>query len=163
MQILYPKDIVVQRWGDVLAVTNENYNGGYEFTAFQWYKNGTPIEGATSSIFYMQDGLDLNAQYAVLLTRASDSVSVMTCIADLFDNSSISDSYVVVFNEDSRTSVEVSNKAKMKIWTVNGFLVKEYLLWEGYNNISETGLNGIYLLEFIFEDGHREIKQVRIN
>ena len=163
MQILYPKDIVVQRWGDVLAVTNENYNGGYEFTAFQWYKNGTPIEGATSSIFYMQDGLDLNAQYAVLLTRASDSVSVMTCIADLFDNSSISDSYVVVFNEDSRTSVEVSNKAKMKIWTVNGFLVKVCLLWEGYNNISETGLNGIYLLEFIFEDGHREIKQVRIN
>lgn len=163
MQILYPKDIVVQRWGDVLAVTNENYNGGYEFISFQWYKNGNPIEGATSSIFYMQDGLDFDAQYAVLLTRASDGVSVMTCVADLLDNSSVSDSRVVVFNVEGGTSVEATKNAKMNIWTLNGFLVEEYFISEGYNNIKSTSLNGIYLLEFIFEDGHREIKQVCIN
>ena len=45
LNLLYPKEVIVQRWGDVLAVTNEDYNGGYQFVAFQWYKNGQIIEG----------------------------------------------------------------------------------------------------------------------
>ena len=160
MQILYPKNILAQRWGDVLAVKNEDYNGGYEFVAFQWYKNGQPIIGATSSICYIPEGLDLSAEYAVLLTRKVDNVSIMTCVAELIDASSVEDSRIVVFSTKEEVAVEVSANAKVKIWSLNGLLLDEVFIEEGYNVLGNIVQNGVCLLEFIFEDGHREIKQV---
>ena len=59
VDLLYSNEVIAQRWGDVLAVKNEDYNGGYQFVAFQWYKNGNPIEGATSSICYLSEGVNL--------------------------------------------------------------------------------------------------------
>ena len=162
MQILYPKDVLVQRWGDVLAVKNEDYNGGYEFVAFQWYKNGQPIVGATSSIYYVAEGLEVDSEYAVLLTRLEDNVSIMTCVAELFDYTLTEDKHVVVFSQNNEVEVETPSKAKMKIWSLQGVLVTEVLIEEGKNVIDNFALNGVYLLEFIFEDGHREIQQVII-
>ena len=163
MQIRYPKDVVVQRWGDVLAVKNEDYNGGYEFVAFQWFKNGAPIVGATSSVLYVPEGLDGSAEYAVLLTRLVDNVSIMTCVAELIDSSS-NDSKVIVFGANTETEdvveVKVSDEARVKVWSVNGLLIDEFMLSEGYNTINCGAAKGVCLLEFIFEDGHREIKQV---
>ena len=91
IQIYYSKQVLAQRWKDVLAVKNEKYNhlwqdndtAGYQFIAFQWYKNGQPIEGATASILYEPEGLDLNSEYSVLLTRMPDNVTIMSCVADL--------------------------------------------------------------------------------
>lgn len=164
MQIRYPKDVVVQRWGDVLAVKNEDYNGGYEFVAFQWFKNGVPIVGATSSVLYEPEGLDGSAEYAVLLTRMADNVSIMTCVAELIDSSLSNDSKVIVFsaNVDAEDVVEVkvSDEARVKVWSVNGLLIDEFMLLEGYNSINCSGVKGVCLFEFIFEDGCREIKQV---
>ena len=160
MQVLYPKDILAQRWGDVLAVKNEDYNGGYEFVAFQWYKNGQPIIGATSSICYIPEGLDLSAEYAVLLTRKVDNVSIMTCVAELVDASSAEDSRIVVFSAKEEVAVETTANAKVKIWSLHGLLLDEVFIEEGYNVLGDIVQNGVCLLEFIFEDGHREIKQV---
>lgn len=166
MQIRYPKDVVVQRWGDVLAVKNEDYNGGYEFVAFQWFKNGTPIVGATSSILYLTEGLDINAEYAVLLTRLVDNVSIMTCVAELIDSSSANDSKVIVFGQNSgkeeSVEVKVSDEARVKVWSVNGWLIDEFMLSEGYNIVECVGVDGVCLLEFIFVDGYREIRKVII-
>ena len=81
--IKYPSWVIEQNWNDVVALLNQDYNGGYEFIAFQWYKNGLPIEGAISSILYQPEGLDLNAEYSVLLTRRDDSVTMMSCVAEL--------------------------------------------------------------------------------
>ena len=36
----------------------------------------------------------------------------------------------------------------------------ELMIEDGYNLVSKQRLNGVYLFEFIFEDGSREIKQV---
>lgn len=79
--VYYPADIVRQKWNNVLAVTNSGYNGGYEFAAFQWYKDGMPLTGEIGSYLYLGEGnmLDTAAVYHVLLTRADDGVSVPTC------------------------------------------------------------------------------------
>lgn len=74
--IQYRASIVEQKWNDVLAILNATYNGGYTFTAYQWYKDGTPIAGAT--LPYLYQPLDTESEYSVLLTRA-DGVSVRTC------------------------------------------------------------------------------------
>lgn len=163
LNLLYPREVLVQRWGDVLAVTNEEYNGGYEFVAFQWYKNGAVIEGATSSILYEPEGLDLDAEYSVLLTRRDDNVSLMTCSADLIDFGGSDDNRVIVLTLDKEVlDVDVPQNSKVKIWTANGLLIKEIFINEGQNSINVSGMKGLYILEFIFENNQREIQQVII-
>ena len=137
-----------------------DYNGGYEFTAFQWFKNGEPIVGATSSVYNSPDGLDLSAEYSVLLTRASDGASVMTCVVDLEDYSNFEGSIVGVFKANDNVAVEATNNARLYIWSLQGFLVSDVNINEGYNLIDRLGLSGVYLFEFVFDDGSREIKQV---
>ncbi len=160
LDLRYSNDIIVQRWNDVLAVTNEDYNGGYQFAAFQWYKNGSPIVGATSSILYEPNGLDLDAEYAVLLTRVSDNFTTMTCVAELADLSSVQENRVVVFSADQQVGVESTQVARVNIWSTSGVLLSKEQLCEGYNSIGVTLNKGVYIFEFIFGDNQREIEQV---
>ena len=79
--IYYPSSVMAQKWNNVLAVKNSGYNGGYDFTTFQWYKNGIAISGANGSYIYTSPTtmLDAVAEYYVMLTRADDGVSLPTC------------------------------------------------------------------------------------
>ena len=160
LNLLYPKEVIVQRWGDVLAVVNEDYNGGYKFIAFQWYKDGQIIEGATSSILYEPNGLDSTAEYSVMLTR-DDDVMLMTCSADLVVFSDKEQEQVIVFSKDEgRVEFDLPQKAKVKVWSTSGVLLKEFLLNEGVNIVDTLGMHGVYIFEIIFEDNQREIQQV---
>ena len=78
-ELRYAGTVITQRWNDVIALYNTDYNGGYDFVRYQWYKNGTPIEGATLSYLYEPQGLDLTAEYAALVERSQDGVALMTC------------------------------------------------------------------------------------
>lgn len=57
--VYYPEDIFKYKYNNVLAVYKPGQGGneGYEFTAYQWFRNGAPIEGATSSILYLGQGV----------------------------------------------------------------------------------------------------------
>ncbi|MGN1248070.1 MAG: hypothetical protein ACI4UO_05735, partial [Paludibacteraceae bacterium] len=79
MEVRYPSAIIQQRWGDVLGILNENYNGGYVFNAYQWYKNDTPIPDAIYPYYYEEGGLDTDADYHVLLLRDGEETTVSTC------------------------------------------------------------------------------------
>jgi hypothetical protein len=77
----YPgNDVIAQRWNDVLAIRNEDFNGGHIFTAVQWYMNGVPIVGATDfNYFAGEDGqLVFGQEYSALLTR-DDGVKLFSC------------------------------------------------------------------------------------
>ena len=83
--VRYPASVFTQKWNDVLAVYNDRYNRGegregYHITAFQWYKDGQPIDGATGSYYYTgpDEQLDFNALYSVLLTR-DDGTVIRSC------------------------------------------------------------------------------------
>ena len=79
--VMYPSSIIRQKWNNVLAVTNSHYNGGYDFTAFRWYKDGVPIPDADGSYLYLgeEEWLDTAGLYWVELTRADDEVTVASC------------------------------------------------------------------------------------
>jgi len=98
--------LIHRRWednNDVLVVSNYYcndgggyYNGGFEFTSFQWYKNGVEIPGATQQ--YYQDPLGLNGEYAVRLggykvdcngNRLGDRVEFTTCDQSFGSTSSV--------------------------------------------------------------------------
>ena len=68
--INFASSAIVQRWNDVLGLQNDRYNGGFVFSTYQWYKNGVAIDGATNYYLYVSDGLDMNAEYSVVVTTA---------------------------------------------------------------------------------------------
>ena len=162
VSIYYSREVLVQRWNDVLAVRNEDYNGGgYKFVAFQWYKDGEPIMGATSSILYVPEGLDLSAEYSVLLTRLSDNVTTMSCAIDLSDLSAATNSeYIVMSTNSQSVEVAATNEAKLNVWSIGGVKVAEFNIFEGRNSITVDGLVGLYIFEFIDENNFQEIQQV---
>ena len=85
LHIMYPSWIHEQHWNDGIILYNDTYNGGYEFSAYQWYQNGEPLIGETKEYLYLPNGLLLNNRgdcdnyYQVLLTREDDGYSAMTC------------------------------------------------------------------------------------
>ena len=76
--VYYPSNIFKLKFGNVFAVYLPAFNGGYEFTRYQWYKDGQPIEGATSSIYHTTEPFPAGASYYVLLTR-KDGVVLPSC------------------------------------------------------------------------------------
>lgn len=69
------KSIVVQMWNNALVVSNT----GGKYTAYQWYKNGAKINGATKQYYGEGDNeLDVNDEYYVELTT-KDGETLFTC------------------------------------------------------------------------------------
>ena len=63
---------IQEKWDDVLFVDNNDKNcnpdceSDMRFKAFQWYKNGLPIDGETGQVYYEEGGL--NGRYYVVMT-----------------------------------------------------------------------------------------------
>ena len=74
-------DIVIQKYNNVLLINNNPAtNGGYRFTAFNWYKDGVLIgTGQYYSVGdNVSDQLDLNAKYSVEI-ETEDGDVLRTC------------------------------------------------------------------------------------
>jgi hypothetical protein len=80
LAVLYPSWVLFQRWDDVLSVANEQYNGGYTFTAIRWYHDGKQIEeiyGDNGAYVYLP--LAMGEPYWAELTRSDDGKTFRTC------------------------------------------------------------------------------------
>lgn len=47
--------VVEARFEDLLVLLNENYNGGYKYATYEWYRNGELIKDATQSYYLLPD------------------------------------------------------------------------------------------------------------
>ena len=75
----YPSWITRQRFGDVIALYNEKYNGGYEWWHYQWYHGDELLPGETHEYLYVPTGLIIGDQYHVRLTRTGETQDFQTC------------------------------------------------------------------------------------
>ena len=71
LSVLYPANIFKIKFGNVLAVYNSKYNGGYNFTGFQWFMNGDTIPGATQSVYHSDNQFTPGDIFYVELTDAN--------------------------------------------------------------------------------------------
>ena len=145
----YSAEVLTQRWNDVLAVRNAEYNGGYEFTTYQWYKNGIAIDGATGSYLYVPEGLDFKAEYAAEVTRKSDNVKLFTCpvVPEKVSKEEISDLPTLV---PRNTSLNMKGRGTARWFTALGVAVSA----QDYNDsaIITPAASGSYVLHLTEED-----------
>jgi hypothetical protein len=76
MSLTYPTSVVMQT-GGFIGVQNEDYNGGYTFTDFAWYRDGVKVDIHDS---YIPAGPeDVGATYVVYLTRQGEKEPLESC------------------------------------------------------------------------------------
>ena len=177
----YRSSIVEQRWNDVLAVLNSGFNGnrksdggkpsvgdrtvgGYEFSAYQWYKNDLPIVDATKSYLYLTEGLDVQAKYRVLLTRADDGISAFTCFVT--PNPLVHrdiNVYPITPKPTAPVKVQAYTGGTLRVWNALGILVGTYSMPDGQLTIPAPSTTGIYVLELLLDDGQHQNVKIVVN
>ena len=144
--VRYASSILQQMWGEAIFIRNAENNGGYEFTTYQWYENGQPIEGATQPYLYQE--LNTNNEYCVLLTRKSDNVRQFSCpiipvaYSGVDDIETTVDNIPTMLHAGQELTLDVSDKALVSLYTPTGALCT-----------SLTGTNGTATLRMPYQPG----------
>lgn len=153
--VRYDAAIVEQKWNDVLYVLAPEYNGGYEFSAFQWYRNDTLLEGETRS--YLYQPLHFDAEYFVMLTRAEDSVMMASCPIIPAERQQKTDYPTLIVPTFAKPAqkipVYLSEPAKMWVFTTSGQIYAYYTLSEGASTITAPSQPGMYIVKMVDQQG----------
>ena len=174
-EILYPSWIIHQKWNDVLMVLNKSYNGGYDFTAFQWYKDGVKIDGAKQAYLYLPERLDTASEYYVELTRSDDGKAIRSCalVPEMRDDGYVEyvSSYLNVYPtivERSAAVVTVSTNSSGEYWvyTPTGKLI-EYNTYEcSAGSTFELHLpyiSNVYFIKFKSDDNNSKTERIIVH
>ncbi len=149
--------IIEQKWNNVLMLLNEQYNHGFTFTEYQWYKDGIEIEGAT--LPYLYQDLDFDSEYTVRLTR-TDGVVAFACP---FKPSDRTDKQVSSFptyvSQASKVVVHTEKTASLTIYTLTGNVYSTQRLQVGENSAEMPASLGMYVVRIFTEDGTDNISQ----
>ncbi|MDR1543383.1 MAG: hypothetical protein LBS50_03030 [Prevotellaceae bacterium] len=146
--VFYPDSIMQQKWDDVIALLNKYYNGGFEFSAYQWYKNDTILYGQTGSYIYLEKkSLVVGDKYKVLITRADNSQMFSCPFEAHVPKPQISDFPTVVQNGNGVTIYIVKDNAWAKLWTTTGILLQTVKIKAPMHELSLPPIRGAYLLE----------------
>ena len=142
---LYPNTIFEQRYNDLIAVLTHDYNGGYDFTAFQWYKDGMPIQGETHS--YLNQSLGFEAEYSVLLTD-TNGVQLMSCPI-VPENKSELWVYPTIIQKGDIVKYHISEEHALYVYDSTGKIIHEDTAKEGTSEITLPQEAGVYMLRLV--------------
>ncbi len=148
LNYLYPNNIFEQRYNDLIAILTHDYNGGYDFAAFQWYKDGVLLPGETHS--YLNQPLSFESEYSVLLTN-TEGLQLMSCSFTPESKSDLS-VYPTFVKEGSPVICRTTEPLQLSVYHVSGVLLYEQDLSVGRNEIYLPAVSGVYMLLFKAEN-----------
>lgn len=150
--IRYRSSIVEQKWNDVLTLLSPKYNGGYEFTSYQWYKNDIPIEGETHS--YLYQPLDFDATYYVELTRA-DGLVMTTCPVQP-EYHEQQTPYPTIVPVGQHLPIYMEQPTTIWYFTISGQLYTTFGLPQGYTTLPTPDQTGAYIIKAVNAQGQTQ-------
>lgn len=155
------EDVITQRWNDVLAVRQTAYDNYEGFTAYQWYCDGIPVQGATQSIFYKPEGLQ-GSSYQVALTRATDGVTILSCPFLPTEQPNTSTLVVTPTATEALSPLQViaPENGRLQVMGNMGHPVNSTNLQEGVNQITAPNLQGIYLMHLTTQSGQKYVQKI---
>lgn len=154
--IYYSASILEVKFNSLITVFDAEFNGGYTFTDYQWFKNDEPIENEVDSYFYLSDGEVFGEDdcYYLLATREDDGVSTRTCeicpalmtsVEDAVDDKYFISATLLAPGAD--IVVQNVENATVAIYTITGQLVDTYILDSNNNRLSSPTNAGVYVLK----------------
>ncbi len=165
IEVRYPSWLIQQRWNDVLALYNQNYNGGYYFSAIQWYQAGMPI--ATGSPYqtyiYQPGGLNTEADYWAALTRMDDGKTFCTCLkrptpyAPAAPEKKATIDLSAAQNDRQRVKVTTDMSGQYIVYSPAGLALQQGWFGDKYGTTEiQLPAKGSFILRFIGEEGTEE-------
>ena len=151
IQISYPGWILEQKWNDVLALLNERYNGGYTFSEYEWFKNGTKLEGKNGSYIYILPTLEFGAEYRARLTRTLDGETFFTCplVPEYRPGMKV---YPQLVTQNEPVYIETQQSGTVLVWNLLGQKITQHPIFEHQVNKIYLNKTGFFLLEVIPEN-----------
>ena len=170
----YPSWLTQQRFGDVIALYNEKYNGGYYWDAYQWYHGDELLVGETHEYLYIPTGLIVGDQYHVRLTRVGETVDFQTCPITIVGDPIADDfapqmGYLSVVPTCIVTGHPYANILSRKDGTYrisnsNGLLVSEGVFRADVTQVELPAVPGMYIFQLWSadtpEEPYRSIKVI---
>lgn len=126
LEVRYNTAIFLQNEG-VIVVMNSDYNGGYTFASYQWYRDGQPISGAVMP-YLAPTGDDLGHVYTVMLTRDDYDTELTSC--------------EIVYNGAQAITDVVNDNKPLRVYTVLGVYLTQVNDWNAIAQLPK----GIYLI-----------------
>ena len=168
IEVRYPSWLVDQRWNDVLAVFNQNYNGGYYFSTVQWYQDDVPVYSSApyQTYLYQPQGLNTASQYYAALTRMDDGKTFCTCSMTPSGDASAPERKdmpitLQAYGGNSRiVQVTTDLSGKYTIYHVDGRAVQTGVFGTLYGSPSIVLPNaGTFVIRFRSQDGEEDTKK----
>jgi hypothetical protein len=141
IMVKYPATVMAQRWNDVIGIKNADYNGGYNFTAFQWYKNGIEMAGETKSYIYEKNEFSTADAYSALLTNHAGK-KILTC--DFTPEYLTTGSVQTLFSPSQ--TIPLNDNGTVRFYDMVGTLVSVQTTLD--NQVVAPNKQGIYYLKF---------------
>jgi len=138
---------IFQRWNDVVSLKNKDQRGGGEFIAYQWYLNGEPIEGATKSYYYKDDGFDGTEVFFCLVTLPDGTQEESCTFIPTYhpDPNKVSVNPTSV-PSNATLSVTAPDAADVTIYTTMGVPVQAMRMEEGTSTMRAPANKGVYMV-----------------
>ena len=144
----------------MLALTNSQYNGGFTYAGYQWYKNNAPLPGQTGSYLYLGEGAALSAgdEYRVAITRA-DGSTLMSCPYTPKSSKPQIGVYPTIVGSNERITITIVGKGIATLWSTGGILLRTFKL-DGHTEVIAPSEEGIYLLQVIDDESKQAFRVV---
>ncbi len=158
ININYSSDVMAQKWGDVLAVYNDKYNGGFHFSRYQWYLNGQPLWGETMSYLNMTktyELLDTEGYYQVGLTLVGEDEEILSC--PFFAHTYQGESGAPEMSRSGNV-MNISwgeNNGMAQIWNNSAQMISQQPITDGMAQVSLPANHGVYILTVTSDSGER--------
>lgn len=149
--VKYSHLIMEQKFNDVIALLAPDYNGGYAFTGYKWYKNGLLLPSEIGSYLYIgpTTKFELTDEYHVEVRRVGEADWVASC------------PLVPVEKTDETTYIQhntvasgaplyigaLHEKSVAQWWSISGqYIGKQQLNWPD-DYINTPLQQGVYILK----------------
>ncbi len=149
--VKYPASVTEQHFNDVVSVLSHDYNGGYDFVAFNWFVNGIPMNTHGSNL-YLTTLVPGDTVYAELM-REGENYYIPTCPISILNLGPEPNEYPVLlkgtyFAPGQNTAVVISNEmGTYQLYDMTGRLLGSGDITSDYeNNIRVPYVAGCYLL-----------------
>ena len=164
----YPSWLTRQRFRDVIAILAPEFNGGYSFDRYQWYKDDTLLVGETREYLYIPRGLEVDASYYVRLTRQGETESYQTCPIIIFPDAqdtiaptmgylSVVPTYVV--QGHPMVSILSRHEGQYTIHTSAGKVIDSGTFTPDVTEVWLPAVSGVYIFQLVSEQTPEEPKR----